>query len=267
MRYRLLLILWLLTDLLLFVSLYTLAYFLRVGWILSTDFPFDRFLFTTIITAPLWLLVLGTTRTFGLTRNQATIRNGAYIAYTALVGVALFTLAYYFRYITFFSRLLLLHALFYTFVGVWVWHILFQRFERWCLRLNPPTFPTLIIGTTREAAELIRSLNKNRNPLVPVAILDSQGNKENFIESVPIRGKLHKLEQVLAAENITHLIQCSDLEQSLNFLTACRKRRITYMLLPSTMGMVERDEWIDSVEGQPVTVVSPSLQWWHWFIR
>ena len=262
MRYRILLTLWLLTDLLLFVGMYTLAYFLRVGWIFSTDFPFDRFVITATLTAPLWLIVLGTTRTFGLTRNQATLRNGTYIAYTALVGVALFTLAYYFRYTTFFSRLLLLHALFYTFVGVWLWHILFQRFERWCLRRNPPTFPTLIIGTTREAAELIRSLNKNKNPLVPVAILDSQGSKESTMEGVPIRGKLHKLEQVLEEEHITHLIQCSDLEQSLNFLSACRKRGITYMLLPSILGMVQRDERIDSIEGQPVTVVSPAARWW-----
>lgn len=267
MRYRILLTLWLLTDLLLFVSLYTTAYFMRVGWILSTDFPFDRFFITATLTAPFWLIVLATTRTFGLIRNQATLRNGAYIAYTSLVGIALFTLAYYFRYEAFFSRLLLGIAFLFTWVGIWGWHVVFERIERWTLRFPPPAFPTLIIGTTREAAELIRSLRRYHSPLVPVAVLDGQGSNEQTFEGVPLLGRLHRLEHVLEQQHITHLIQCSDLEQSLNFLSACRKRRITYMLLPSTMGMVERDERIDSLEGQPVTVVSPSVRWWHWFIR
>lgn len=267
MRYPILLTLWLLTDLLLFVGLYTLTYFLRVGWILSTDFPFDRFLIATILTAPLWLIVLATTRTFGLTRNQMTLRNGAYIAYASLVGMAFFTLAYYFRYEAFFSRLLLSVAFFLTWIGIWGWHVFFEKIERRLLRASPPTFPTLIIGTTREAAELIRSLNANNNPLTPVAILHSGGGGETSLQHVPIRGKLHKLEEILAKEHITHIIQCSDLEQSLNFLSACRKRGITYMLLPSVLGMVERDEHIESLEGQPVTVVSPNTQWWEFFFH
>lgn len=264
---RILLTFWLLTDLLLFVGLYALAYFLRVGWIFSSDFPFDRFLITTGSTAPLWLIVLATTRTFGLTRNQKNLRNGAYIGYASLVGMAFFTLAYYFRYEAFFSRLLLSAAFVLTWIGIWAWHILFEHLERRLLRAPPPTFPTLIIGTTREAADLIRTLNANKNPLTPVAILHSGGGKESSLQHVPIRGKLHKLEEVLAKEHITHLIQCSDLEQSLNLLSACRKHGITYMLLPSVLGMVERDERIDSLEGQPVTVVRPRKRWIDWFFQ
>src|SRR3989339_387248 len=52
MRYRILMILWLLSDLLLFVGTYALAYFLRVGWIFSSDFPFDKFINITVIVAP-----------------------------------------------------------------------------------------------------------------------------------------------------------------------------------------------------------------------
>ncbi|MFH1444848.1 MAG: hypothetical protein ABIG34_05710 [Candidatus Peregrinibacteria bacterium] len=267
-RSRLLLLLWLLSDLLLFVGLYVLAYFMRVGWILSTNFPFLPFLTTTLLVAPVWLLVLGTTRTFALTRNQRTLRNAAYIAYAALVGVSLFTLAFYFRYKTSFqgvSRLLLLETFFLTAGGIWAWHLVFDVFRRIALRMSPPSFPTLIVGLTRESKALITELNRHRNPLVPVAILDGQGAKETDVDGVPVLGKLDRLEETLQQKKVTHLIQCSNLEQSLNLLSACRQKGMTYILLPSVLGIVERDEHVESLEGLPVTVVRPSHTAWHSF--
>ncbi len=255
MRPRLLLTIWLLSDLALFVASYVMAYFLRVGLIFSTDFPFDRFLMVSILVAPVWLIVLATTRTFYMTRNQMTLRNVAYVSYAALVGVALFSLAYYFRFQLFFSRLLLVYAFALSLMLTLVWHIIFQQIQRRILVSNPPAFPTLVVGVTRESKELINTLIKKRNPLRPVAILDGRGAKESEIGGVEVLGKLNKLEEVLEQKKITHLIQCSDLEQSLNLLSACRNRNITYLMLPSVLGIVERDEKVDSIEGMPVIIV------------
>ncbi|MBI3332120.1 hypothetical protein HYZ99_04140 [Candidatus Peregrinibacteria bacterium] len=267
MRYRILLALWLFSDLALFIAAYALAYFLRVGFIFSTDFPFWKYIEAVILVAPAWLAVLATTRTFHPTRNQMTIRNALYIAYASLVGVALMTLTYYFRFTDFFSRLLLLEAFVISAGLVWVWHMLFNQLSRIILRMDPPVFPTLIVGLTRESKALIQSLNANRNPLKPVAILDGHGTSEKEVHGVPVHGKLNKLEDTLKDEKITHLIQCSDLEQSLNLLSACRKRGITYVILPSVLGIVERDERVESLEGRPVTIVSPKKTIWNWFFR
>lgn len=271
MRPRILLLLWLGSDLLLFTLLFALAYFLRVGWIFSTNFPFLPFLTTVLVIAPVWLLVLATTRTFALTRNQRTLRNAAYVTYASLVGVALFTLSFYFRFKDSFqgvSRLLLLEIFVLTTVGVWAWHLVFDRVRRWILRRSPPSFPTLIIGHTRESSSLIAQLNRHHNPLTPVAVLDGQGSKEKEVHGVPVLGKLDRLEEVLAEKRITHLIQCSNLEQSLNLLSACRRRGVTYMLLPSVLGIVERDDYVDTLEGHPVTAVSPKRRHWgKWFFR
>lgn len=264
MRYRILLALWLLSDLLIFVGAYALAYFLKVGWILSTDLPFEDFLMIVMIVAPFWLLVLATTRTFHLTRNQMTLRNMAYIGYSGLVGLALFTLTFYFTYERVFSRFLLALAFLLSTAAIWLWHVLYQKLERRLLRRDPPVFPTLIVGVTRESTALIKELNRKRNPIKPVAILDGRGAKEKEINGVAVEGKLNKLEETLKKYGITHLIQCSDLEQSLNLLSACRKRGITYMLLPSVLGVVERDERVESLEGRPVTMVSPRKPW-TWF--
>lgn len=269
MRPRVLLLLWLVTDLAFFVGLYALAYFIRVGFVLSTNFPFLPFLTTALVVAPVWLLVLATTRTFALTRNQRTVRNAAYITYAALVGVALFTLAFYFRFKTSFqgvSRLLLLEAFVLTAGGIWLWHLIFDVIRRMILRRSPPSFPTLIVGLTRESAALIAQLNGHLNPLTPVAILDGQGTKDAEAHGVPVLGKLDRLEETLVHKRITHVIQCSNLEQSLNLLSACRRRGITYMLLPSVLGIVERDERVESLEGHAVTVVGPEMRG-RWFFR
>lgn len=250
-----------------FVCAYALAYFSRVGWIFSSNFPFTPYVTVVIAVAPIWLLVLLTTRTFALTRNQCTLRNIAYIAYSCVVGVSLFAIGYYFSYGLFFSRLLLVYALVNSVVMVWCWHLLFDKLQRHVLRSDPPAFPALIVGVNRESTALIKHLNERRNPLKPVAILDGRGSKEKEIDGVPVLGKLNKLEDTLETYGITHLIQCSDLEQSLNLLGACRKRSITYVLLPSVLGIVEGDERIDTLEGLPVTMVSPKNGPLSWFVR
>ncbi|MCF7844388.1 MAG: hypothetical protein K9M03_00985 [Kiritimatiellales bacterium] len=265
MRPKILLTLWLLSDIALFIGVYALAYFLRVGFIFSTDFPFSQYITIVAIVSPLWIIVLATTRTFHMTRNQISMRNLAYISYAALVGLALFSLTYFFKYTTFFSRLLLIYAFILTTFATYIWHIVFQNIQRRVLSAGSPAFPTLIVGATRESRKLVESLIKKRNPLCPVAILDGRGAPDKEIAGVPVLGKLNKLEEVLEQKKITHLIQCSDLEQSLNLLSACRQRKITYLLLPSVLGIVERDEHTESLEGLPVTMVSANKRWWKWF--
>ncbi|MDD5025845.1 MAG: hypothetical protein PHH13_00545 [Candidatus Peribacteraceae bacterium] len=257
MRLKALTILWLLSDALLFAGAYVLAYFLRVGFLLSTDFPFNKYLLATVIVTPVWIIILMMNRAYHPLRNQRTAANAATMIFAALVATALFSLTYYFQYTKFFSRLLLVLAFVLSTLITWLWHILYQEVLRAWLRRDPPTYPTLIVGITRESRALIETLQRHRNPLKPVAILDGRGGAEKEIAGIPMLGRLHKLEETLEELHITHLIQGSDLEQSLNLLSACRQRGITYMLLPSVLGIVERDERVESLEGWPVTVVTP----------
>lgn len=250
---------WILTDYLLFLLAYALAYFLRVGFIFSTDFPFNHHMAAVALTGLPWLVVMATCRTYVLTRNQTGWRNLAFILYAAAFGTAVFALTFYFLFGVFFSRALLVMAFALSAVVIMAWHVLYEQVVRAILRRDPAAFPTLIVGVTRESSALIERLNQRKNPLKPVAILDASGTKEKQICGVPVLGKLNKLEETLEKYRITHLIQCSDLEQSLNLLSACRRRKITYLLLPSVLGMVERDERIDSIEGHGVVAVQPQV--------
>lgn len=266
MSHRHFLTLWLIADIVVFCTLYSIAYFMRVGWIFSTDLRFGHFLATTVLAAPVWMCAMITTRTFALTRHQASWRNAAYVFFAGISGAAAFTLINYFGFQLLLSRKLLFFVIVLSTLGMWAWHIIFEAFLRRRLS-KKPVFRVLVIGVTRESSALIKLLLDRKNPLKPVAILDGRGVKDREIHSVPVLGKLNKLEQVLEEQRITHLMQCADLEQSLNLLSACRNRGITYMLLPSVLGIVERDERIESLEGLPVTIVSPKNAEQSWFFR
>lgn len=265
MRRPVLLLFWLASDYALFLASYAAAYFLRVGWIFSSDLPFRQYMAAVALSGIPWLFVLMTTRTFGLTRNQRTPRSAAYIAYACVMGVAIVSLAYFFLFQGIFSRMLILLAAVVSVAVTYVWHVVFENIMRSVLRSGSPAFPTLIVGVTRETRKLLALLRDRRSALMPVAILDASGVKDKEIEGVPVAGKLDKLEQALERHGITHVIQCSDLEQSMNLLSACRARGLTYMLLPSVLGIVERDERVESLEGKSVTVVSPPRGPLRWF--
>lgn len=265
MRRSILLLLWLVTDLAIFIGAYVLAYFARVGWIVSTDFPLDLFVQTVALVAPIFVIVMAMLGVFRLMRTQSQPRNIMHILFACIVASALFTIAYYFLHDRFFSRLLLIYAFVLSTGFMITWHIGFEQVMRRILRMGHPVYPTLIIGATREAGRMIRMLNDQRSPLTPVAILDGHGAKESQIEGVPVEGKLNKLEETIKKYRITHLIQASDLEQSMNLLSACRNRGINYLLLPSVLGIIEGDERIESLEGQQVTAVRPRKQFLGWF--
>lgn len=256
-RRKILLFAWLLTDIVLFIGSYILAYFLRVGFILSTDFPLEKYATIVVVIAPVWLLILSYLGVFRLTRVQAGKRNLSYILFACLMALSLFTLTYYFVYGQFFSRLLLIYAGVFSFILTEIWHAAFDQWQRHMLRKDPPSYPLLVIGANREAERMIRLLEEKQCPLKPVAVLDGRGTSLKEIAGVPVMGRLNKLEEVIKEKKINYLLQCADLEHTLNLLSLCRQHRITYLLLPSVLGIVGGAEKIEWIEDQPVTMVNP----------
>jgi FlaA1/EpsC-like NDP-sugar epimerase len=250
MRRSLLLFIWIITDAVLFVGAYACAYFLRVGLILSTDFPLDRYLQTALLITPFWIAVMIVLGIFRIYRIQSEWKNLAYILFACVMGLSFFTLAYYFVFNAFFSRLILVYAGVLSFAAVTVWHLAFDQWQRRILRRNPPAFPLLIIGTNREAERFIITLNEKLSPFKPVAILDAAGTSKKDIAGVPVLGKLNKLEDVIKEYRPSHLVQCSNLEHTINLMSVCRQHGMKYVLLPSVLGAVTGTS--EKMEGRPV---------------
>lgn len=255
MRRFILLTLWLLTDAILFIGAYAVAYFLRVGFILSSNFPLNLYLTTVIVVTPLWVLTLVQLGVYRLTRVQSEQRNILHLFFACVLGSAMFTLAYYFLFTGFFSRLLLVYASAFNFCLTLVWHLAFDSWQRKILRRSPPAYPVLIVGLSREAEALIKHFEEKQCPLRPVAILDPQGSSLKEVAGVPVLGKLNILEDVIKAKKPTHLIQCSNLEHTINLMSVCRQHRMTYLLLPSVLGVVSGNEEVITIEGQPMVSV------------
>lgn len=255
MRRAVLLICWLLTDVVLFFGAYGVAYFARVGLIVSSDFPLDKYLQTVLIISPVWLAVMVQLGVYRLTRIQSESKNVAHILYACAMGLSLFTLGYYFLYNQFFSRLLLVYAGVLSFVFTMIWHLAFDSWQRRILRRDPPAYPLLVIGTNREAERFITLLTKRQSPFKPVAVLDSQGSSLKELAGVPVLGKLNILEDVIKTKRPTHLVQCGNLEHTINLISVCRQHGMTYLLLPSVVGIAVSGV-SDRIEGQPVIMVS-----------
>lgn len=255
MRRLLLLGVWLITDAVLMVGAYVAAYFVRVGFILSTDFPIDKYVKIVFLVAPFWLAIMGFLGVFRLLRVQSSARNLCHILFACTMALALYTLAYYFLFNAFFSRKLLVYAAAAHVVFTAIWHLAFDQWQRRILRRTPAAYPVLVIGANRDAERMIRLLEERQSPLKPVAVLDSQGTAAKDIAGVPVRGKLNKLEDIIREQKISHLLQCADLEHTINLLSLCRQHGMTYMLLPSVLGIVGVHEHIEAIEGQPVTMV------------
>lgn len=258
---------WLFTDALVFAAAYAFAYFMKVGWILSTDLPFATFLSATLLTIPGWLFVMITMRNYGLSRIQRSTRNFLYIAYACMIGMAGFTLVFYFLKQTLFSRLLLLMGGLFSTIAVFLWHIVFDRIQRTLLRIGYPAYPLLIIGTSREAKRLVEKLQRAKSPFTPVAILDGRGSGVRDVAGIPVLGKLDKLEKVIQEKGITHLVQCDQIEHSINLLSLCREHGITYMLLPFVLGVIEDKVPTEALEGQQVVAIEPRTRPFEWFFR
>lgn len=267
MRRTILTLLWLISDILVYSGAYMLAYFIKVGWIFSSDLPIETYISAVLITAPGWLFVMVTMRNLALTRIQRSPRNFAYIAYACLIGMAGFSLVFYFLKETLFSRMLLLMSGAFSTILVFVWHIIFDKIQRHVLRMSEPTYPILIIGTNREAERLVEKLQTKKSPFTPVAVLDGKGSSKKDLFGVPVLGKLNKLEEVIKEKKITHLVQCDQLEHSLNLLSACRQLGITYMLLPYTLGVIEDHVPTEALEGKQVVAIEQGGAWWEWFFR
>lgn len=252
MRRTVLLAVWLVTDAALFIGAYAVAYVARVGFILSTDFPLEHYLKTVTVVAPVWVLTLAQLGVFRMLRVQSEHRNILHILFSCVLGSALFTLGYYFLFDKFFSRLLLVYAGAFSFVLTLVWHLAFDSWQRRILRKNPPAYPVLLIGLTRETERLIALLEEKQSPLKPVAILEAHGTPRTEVHGVPVLGKLNKLEDVIKEKRPTHLIQCNNLEHTVNLMSVCRQHRMTYMLLPSVLGVAGGTEEVVTLEGRPM---------------
>lgn len=249
-------------DGLLIINAFAFAYFLRIGFIMSTDFPFDKYMLIALITTPITLIFMFFARAYKLNQQIKSVRHMQRIAFVAIENVAVFMVLYYFAYRNFFSRLILVYIFLLTFLFVYFWHRIF----RWILAKSSErevgVYRTLVIGANRPAEEIVKHLLKTKSHIKPVAIIDAHGSGKSIIAGIPVVGKMDMFEKAIAQHNIDHILQVDHLEQSLNIINYALNNNLKYIMPPELLGIFQGHQSLEEIEGQPFLKVMRSKGWW-----
>ena len=224
-------------DFILILVSFCLAYFVRVGFIFSTDFPFNQYLPVVVVSSILTLIFAFLIKTYKEDQKVLSLHHFLRTGFSSILQTALFALFFYFFYQSIFSRLILVYIAFFSLFLVYGGHVIFDKFARSLYtKGRGGVVRTLLIGTNREAQKLIEFLQTNQSQHYVVAILDGYGSSLKEISGIPVKGKLNKLEAIIKEDKIEQIIQVDNLEQAMNILNFAQQHKLKYILTPSVLG-------------------------------
>jgi FlaA1/EpsC-like NDP-sugar epimerase len=239
-------------DFFLILSAFILAYFVRVGFIFSTDFHFRPYFYISVLTAAVWIGFLVVARVYRLSSRTDRLNHFVLIAVTNVAAIAVFALLYYGIQKEFFSRLLLAYSYMFATLGLILVHFILQKWRNHKVIQGHGVKNVLIIGSNRKAKSLVKRLLDMDSAFRPVAVVDGYGTSVREIAGVPVVGKLNKLESTIDDMKIDEVIQVDNLEQTLNIISVCQQYKIGYKMDPSLHGIFHNEVRVDFVEDIPV---------------
>lgn len=256
-------ILQIVVDGILILGAFALAYFLRIGFYFSTDFPFSNYILIAAITMPITLIFMFFIRAYKLSQQIVSWRHIQRLTFVALENIFVFMILYYFTFREFFSRLILVYAFLLTLILTYIWHVMFRIILQKASEREIGVFRTLIIGTNRPAHEIIRMLITTKSHIKPVAVIDAHGSDKKVIHGIPVVGKMNLFEKTIADHNIDIILQVDNLEQSLNIINYALANNIKYFMPPELLGIFQGNQILEEVEGMPFLKVHKDKKWWN----
>jgi len=250
-------------DGILILSAFALAYFLRIGFYLSTDFPFGNYILIAAITMPITLLFMFFIRAYKLSQQIISWRHIQRLTFVALENIFVFMILYYFTFREFFSRLILVYAFLLTLILTYVWHVIFRLILQKASQREIGVYRTLIIGSNRPAHEIIGILIKTKSHIKPVAVIDAHGSNQKVIHGIPVVGKMNLFEKTIADHDIDIILQVDNLEQSLNIINYALANNIKYFMPPELLGIFQGHQILEEIEGMPFLKVHKKKKWWN----
>lgn len=239
-----------LLDIVIVWAMFLLAYFLRVHWIFSSDFPFELFALLSGAATLVWIGFLAFVKTYRLPP-----RSGArawYDIILVLVGgviaVGFLIVSYFFPREILFSRLIGVYAL----LLASLWLVVSQKIFRILLakaKKRGKGHNTLIIGANRVSEQFVARVKADRfAPFQIVGVIDPYGLVKDF-NGAPLLGKLDQLESVCAKEAVTAIVQCDAFEHTLSLVSFCEEKDIKFQFLPSLRGVFEENLRLREIAG------------------
>lgn len=256
-------ILQIVVDALLILAAFALAYFLRIGFYFSTEFPFRDYFTVALMTLPFTILFMFFIRAYKLSQQIYSWRHVQRLVFVALENVFVFMILYYFTFREFFSRLILIYLFLLTVAFTYIWHNIFRWILKKASSKEVGVYRALIIGTNRPAEAIVRMLINEKSHIKPVAAINAHGGSKSVIAGVPVVGKMNLFEKTIADHDIDIIIQVDHLEQSLNIINYALANNLKYLMPPELLGIFQGHQIIEEVEGMPFLKVHKKKHWWH----
>ncbi len=256
-------ILQIIVDAILILSAFALAYFFRIGFYLSTEFPFNHYFLIALITTPFTLIFMFFIRAYKLSQQIISWRHVQRLTLVALENVFLFMILYYFTFREFFSRLILIYLFVLMLSFVYTWHLIFKWILKKASSKEIGIYRALIIGGNRPAEAIIKLLINNKSYIKPVASINAHGGNKKMIHGIPVLGKMNIFEKTIAEHDIDIIIQTDHLEQSLNIINYALANNIKYLMPPELLGIFQGHQIIEELEGMSFLKVKKHKKWWN----
>ncbi|MBN2086964.1 hypothetical protein JW758_01320 [Candidatus Peregrinibacteria bacterium] len=256
-------VLQIIVDGILILGAFALAYFLRIGFYFSNDFPFSQYFIIAAITTPITLLYMFFIRAYKMSQQVLSLRHLQRLTFVALENIFLFMILYYFTFREFFSRMILIFVFLLTLLFTYTWHIAFRWILKKASTREIGVYRTLVIGSNRPAEHIIKMLIKSKSHIKPVAVIDAHGSSKKMINGIPVVGKMNLFEKTIADHDIDIILQVDNLEQSLNIINYALANNIKYFMPPELLGIFQGNQMLEEVEGMPFLKVNRDKKWWH----
>ncbi len=239
-------------DFFLLLLAFSLAYFVRVGWIFSTDFDFITYFFSSLVAVIAWIGFLVFAKYYRIPprSGKRIIYDYALLLCGGIIASSFLIIVYFFNQELFFSRLINVYIILFGIVFLFSSQWLFRLFLKWQKQQNRYIYQTVIVGANRVAEKLIKAINDN--PYAPYKILgviDPYGLYKT-IDGSEILGKLDKINDVIEKKSVNCLIQVDAFEHTINLISLCEEKNIKFQFDPALRGIYEENLRIREIAGQ-----------------
>ena len=222
-------------DLLLVLAAFVAAYFVRVGFVFSSVFPFEPFFWRAAAIAPFFVAAFALGGLYSLAENS-TGQKLRITAFASLAGSTAFVLLFFFRGEQLFSRALVLMIFVLASALPFAFHAAFDACLRAARRRGEGgALPTLMIGNGRAALRAVAALKTSGSVFCPVAALSPHGGGEKDLHGVPVLGKLNALEDTCDQHRIGAIALCAAPEHRLNLSLFARSRGLEFLVSPEIL--------------------------------
>lgn len=226
-------------DFLLIVLSFFLAYFLRLSiyllleWkntIIHSDYPINNYLIYSWIVWAVMISIYIYQWRYAIDKPYNNFINNFV---SSIIWITVFVLIYFYNKEVFFSRLIPIYILFISYVLLYINNIIFRKI--YSLKQIRESFwrRTLIIWANINTENLIKSLKNNNSIRQIIWIIDAYWTKKKEISWIKVLWKMNKFEQIINDFKIDEIIQTDNQEQTLNIVTFCENRWISYFQVPS----------------------------------